>query len=145
DVGIGFTMADALSGIASTSTASPLMLTTEGLNVTGTVTVADVAGNSATFTSPPAKIDKSAPVVSFTRTAANANGWNNTAVQVHFNATDAISGVDGNAVIDRTVSTEGKNQLSSVTVADIAGNVTTLTVDNINIDMTPPTVQLGAP
>lgn len=61
NVSIPFTRSDAMSGLASTSTASPLVLRTEGANVTGQVVVTDNAGNSATFTSVPRSIDKTAP------------------------------------------------------------------------------------
>ena len=62
NVSIPFTPSDALSGVASTSpAASPLVLSAEGAAVTGSVTVTDVAGNSATFTSPAVNIDKTPP------------------------------------------------------------------------------------
>ncbi|MBI4635367.1 MAG: 6-bladed beta-propeller [Candidatus Rokubacteria bacterium] len=61
DVSISFTAADNLSGVASTSPASPLILTDEAAAVIGTVVVTDAAGNSATFTTPAVKIDKTAP------------------------------------------------------------------------------------
>ena len=48
--------------LASTSVASPLVLSTEGAAVTGQVVVTDNAGNSATFTSVARNIDKTAPV-----------------------------------------------------------------------------------
>jgi len=61
NVSIPFTRSDALSGLAATSTASPLVLNTEGAGLTGQVVVTDVAGNSATFTSVARNIDKTAP------------------------------------------------------------------------------------
>ena len=66
NVSIPFTRSDAVSGLASTSVASPLMLSTEGAEVTGQVVVTDLAGNSATFTSVPRNIDKTVPVVAIT-------------------------------------------------------------------------------
>lgn len=71
NVSVPFTRADATSGIANTSVASPLVISTEGAAVTGEVTVTDNAGNSQTFTTAPRNIDKSAPVISIT---APANG-----------------------------------------------------------------------
>jgi sugar lactone lactonase YvrE len=66
NVTVPFTVSDALSGIASTSTGSPLVMSTEGAGVTGQVTVTDNAGNSRTFTTDPRNIDKTKPVVSIT-------------------------------------------------------------------------------
>jgi len=53
NVSIAFAAADSLSGLAATTPPSPLVLTTEGKGVTQSITVTDLAGNSATFTSPP--------------------------------------------------------------------------------------------
>src|SRR2546426_2968291 len=63
NVSIAFAAADSFSGLAATTPSSPLVLTTEGRGVTQTVTVADLAGNTATFTSPAVNIDKSPPTV----------------------------------------------------------------------------------
>jgi hypothetical protein len=72
NISIPFTRSDALSGLASTSVNSPLVLSTEGAAVTGQVVVTDQAGNSATFTSVPRNIDKTAPVVEFASPAEGA-------------------------------------------------------------------------
>ena len=58
-------IAPSSSGIASASVPSPLTLATEGASVSGVVTVTDLAGNSATFTSPTVKIDKTAPTLTY--------------------------------------------------------------------------------
>lgn len=73
NVSIPFTRSDALSGLASTSTTSPIVLSTEGADVTRQVTVTDVAGNTATFTTVPRNIDKAAPVVSLVSPANGAS------------------------------------------------------------------------
>ena len=73
NVSVPFTRSDALSGLASTSTTSPLVISTEGAAVTGQVVVTDLAGNSATFTSVPRNIDKAAPVVVLTSPTDGAN------------------------------------------------------------------------
>src|SRR5205814_5892715 len=58
----------------------------------------DSAGNTGAFTGSTTmplvvKIDTVAPVLTATRlTAANANGWNNTNVNVEFTCTDSTSG-----------------------------------------------------
>jgi sugar lactone lactonase YvrE len=72
DVSIPFTSSDALSGLATTSVASPLLLSTEGAATTGEVVVTDNAGNVATFTSVERNIDKTRPVVEFTTPADGA-------------------------------------------------------------------------
>jgi len=67
NVSIAFAAADSLSGLAATTPPSPLVLTTEGKGVTQSITVTDLAGNSATFTSPAVNIDKTPPTVSCVR------------------------------------------------------------------------------
>src|SRR5207244_1219198 len=92
DVRVSFTTNDNLSGVASTSVASPLVLSVEGTSVSGTVVVTDAAGNSKTFTSPAVKIDKKAPdAVAAALPLPNVNGWNNTDVTVTFTGTDSLS------------------------------------------------------
>jgi len=63
NVSVGFAVTDTLSGVATASASSPLVLSTEGLAVAGTVTVTDKAGNTAVYTSPSVKIDKTPPTV----------------------------------------------------------------------------------
>jgi len=137
NISIAFTPADRPSGVASTSLSSPLSLTTEGAFVSGTVTVTDKAGNSATFTSPTVKIDKTPPALTAQSTPLpNANGWNNTSVTTSFPAADALSGL-------RTVSgpiittTEGAAQPVTGTATDLAGNLSSMTV-LLSIDKTAP-------
>ena len=88
------------------------------------------------------KLDKTGPEISVeTRTpAANANGWNNEAVTVTYGVSDALSGVDEAAggYEPDTVTTEGAGQSVSGTVTDKAGNSTSITVDDINLDLTDP-------
>lgn len=72
NISVPFTRSDALSGLASTSTASPLVISTEGAGVTGDVVVTDLAGNTNTFTSVPRNLDKTPPVVSIVSPANGA-------------------------------------------------------------------------
>ena len=67
------TPADALSGVATTNPACPLGISSEGAADTGTVTVTDVAGNTASFTSPVVKIGKTPPAVSVTSVSQGAS------------------------------------------------------------------------
>jgi hypothetical protein len=138
NVSIAFTASDALSGVSSTSTSSPLVLSAEGTNVTGTVTVTDVAGNSASFVSPAAKIDKTKPVASATQSPLpDSSGWNNTDVTVTFTGTDSLSGIQGCSA-PVVLTTNGSNQSASGTCTDLAGNVSNpATISGININKNP--------
>ncbi len=147
NVSVPFTPADTLSGVDFTSpAASPLVLSTEGAAVTGAVTVTDKAGNTATFTSPAVKIDKTPPTINGSRTPlANANGWNNTNVTVSFACSESLSGLAvGSPPADTLLSSEGANQSVNKTCYDVAGNSASATVSNINIDKTPPSATASA-
>ncbi len=85
-------------------------------------------------------VDNTPPVIAGAPvTAANANGWHNAPVTVHFNANDATSGVLS-CTGDRVLSGEGANQSVTGTAIDGAGNVNVTTVNGINIDLTPPVI-----
>jgi alpha-tubulin suppressor-like RCC1 family protein len=144
DVTVTWTVSDPESNISSSTGCGPAAITNETNGITLTCTAVNGAGLSAS-SSVTIKIDKTPPAVSFTRTPANGNGWNNSAVLVHFSATDALSGMPGSGQIDKTVATQGQNQSTSAAYSDNAGNSVTAMVDGINIDMTPPTVQFGLP
>ena len=127
---------------------SPLVLTVEGSDVTGMVTVTDLAGNIATFTSAAFKIDKTAPSLSWgTATPpANSAGWNNTDVSVPYTVDDALSGVDTSLPPSPLVPTvEGSDVTRTVTVTDLAGNTATFTSPAFKIDKTAPTLSWEAP
>src|SRR5262249_5863532 len=115
---------------------------TKGMTFTCYATNAAGLEGSASIT---IRIDKNAPEVTFTRTSANANGWNNGAVLVRFTASDTMSGIEGVAVIDQNTTTEGRNQSVFATFTDVAGNRVTATVDGINIDTTPPSLVFDTP
>ncbi len=137
DVSFPFTTADNLSGVASTSSPTPLVLTTEGAAVAGNVTVTDLAGNMAAFNSPAVKIDKTPPSILATRNPLpNANGWNNTDVTVSFAAVDALSGV-GIVSAPVTVTSEGAGQVVTGTAIDLADNSSFVSV-TLSIDKTAP-------
>lgn len=140
DVTVAFACLDGLSTIASCTADSTLTSEGAGQSVTGTAT--DKAGNESSATVGPVNIDKTDPTIDFTRTPANAAGWNNGPVTVSFSCTDGLSGVD--TLTDPvTVSTEGAGQSVTGTCTDKAGNSSSVTVEDIDIDLTAPTITGG--
>jgi hypothetical protein len=100
----------------------------------GNVEDKTAAGHSLTL-----KVDDVAPSISGApTTAANANGWYNDKVVVHFTCSDAESSI-ASCEADRTLTTEGANQFVTGTAADVAGNTATAKVGPINIDLSAPT------
>jgi len=138
-VTFSYTCTDGLSGVRSQITSNSI--SSEGINQTLTAICDDKAGNSTQITVS-ANIDKTAPVITGSRTpAANANSWNNTDVDVSFSCTDTLSGVaTGFPTGDTTLSAEGAGQFATGTCEDLAGNSASDTVGNVNIDKTPPVI-----
>ena len=102
------------SGVASATPGSPLTFAAEGADQTQQVTVTDVAGNTATFTSPVVNIDKTAPHLLSIDRSTPANEWTN-ADSLTFVATfdEAVFGLAaGNFSLD-TTSTAGIDSVSS--------------------------------
>lgn len=144
DVSIPFTASDALSGVAETQPATPLLLSVEGAAVTGSVTVNDRAGNSATFTSAAFKVDKTAPTVTSSQSpAANPAGWNNSDVLVTFAAADALSGGVTCTVTSLLLTGEGAGLTAETLCTDQAGNHQT-SASTVRIDRTPPALTMPA-
>jgi hypothetical protein len=89
-------------------------------------------------------IDETPPVITARRTAPNSNGWNRTRVIVQFDCSDSLSGIatftPGPAAV--FILTEGQNQSVTGSCVDFAGHSATLTVEDINIDRTPPTIAM---
>jgi hypothetical protein len=80
------------------------------------------------------KIDSHAPIIQgYTLTQPTAQGWFNTTVTVHFNATDNMSGV-AYVTPDQTLLFNGVNQQVIGYATDNAGNLAKCIVGGINID-----------
>jgi virginiamycin B lyase len=138
NVAVLFSCDDESSGVSSCS--EPVTLGDEGAGQTATGTATDNAGNVAIATTANINIDKTNPTITYTVTpAANSNGWNNNDVTVTFTCADALSGVKS-CTEPATISTEGSAQSAIGTATDKAGNSTTVTVADLNIDKTAPSV-----
>ncbi len=83
-------------------------------------------------------------ITGYAMTEPNANGWYNQDVVIHFETTDAESGIES-VTSDVTISTEGANQSVTGTATDKAGNTASFTVGNINIDKTSPEITIFSP
>jgi hypothetical protein len=137
-VTVTFSCADALSGVFSCT--PPSVVNTEGANQFRTGDVTDRAGNTATTSLGSINIDLTPPTIGGSRLPlANVNGWNNVPVNVSFNCSDTLSGVN-TCTAPSTVSAEGANQSRLGQVTDRAGNTASATVGAISIDFTPPTI-----
>lgn len=90
-------------------------------------------------------IDKTPPTLSGVPVpAANAYGWNNTKVLIWFSCSDFQSGI-AYMTPDTLLGKQGVGQTVTGVCIDNAGNRTPLTVSNVNIDKTPPSVTIVSP
>ncbi|MDT4946579.1 MAG: large repetitive protein, partial [Pseudonocardiales bacterium] len=150
DVTVTLSATDNLSGVAGTyykvdggvtQSGTTLTLTTEGTHQVSYWSV-DNAGNTETAATVTVLVDKSAPTITGKATTSpNAYGWYNAPVTVHFDCSDALSGL-ANCQPDGTVSAQGANSATG-TATDGAGNTATTTVGGINVDTVGPTVTIG--
>ena len=144
DVSISFVANDALSGVSSTSSTSPALVTGEGTGLTKQVSVTDRAGNTATFTTPAFKIDRSAPSITETIVGPPGDsGWYRGNVQVTWNVTDpgsTVTSTSGCAASNVTSDTVG---ITFTCTATSGGGSMSRSV-TVKRDATAPTLQFGA-
>ncbi|HET7398023.1 MAG TPA: PxKF domain-containing protein [Intrasporangium sp.] len=141
DVTVSFSCDDALSGIAHC--ASPVRLA-EGRTQSAKGTASDAAGNTADVTVGPINVDKTAPTLSGGATSSpNAAGWYTGDVTVKWTATDALSGLDGAAPADSTITGEGTGLTAASSVRDLAGNETSADSSPVKIDRTAPSTKVS--
>ena len=112
-------------------------------NTTETVTIKDLAGNTATVTVKIANIDKTAPTaqVSYSTTELT-----NQDVVVTIKANKQLQSISGWLISADKLSltkTYVSNTTENVTIKDLAGNTTAVTVKIANIDKTAPTAQIS--
>ena len=147
DAAVTLNAADNLSGVQSThyvldggfeQTGTVVSISTEGTHTLQYWSI-DKAGNAEAKKSIEVKLDKTAPSISLLQSPlANANGWNNTDVTVHFECTDTLSGIES-CTPDHVVSTEGAAQYVEGTAVDNAGNSAS-TLASLSIDKTKPSI-----
>ena len=86
------------------------------------------------------KIDKTPPTLTYTFTPAlKANGWSNVSMLIHFEASDATSGLRESSA-DITTTNEGTYSTLSGYATDEAGNTANVAIPTFYIDKTPPAV-----
>ena len=95
NVSFPFAASDSLSGVASTSTPSPVVITGSGAGITGQIIVIDQAGNSATFTTAAVNIDRTVAVITpnIAGTLGN-NGWYRSNVQLTWTVDEIPGSID---------------------------------------------------
>jgi len=140
-VTVVWTCSDARSGVVSPGV-SPVV-STPGAGQTGQGTCEDLAGNTATATEPGINIDLTAPSIDMVRDPeANPQGWSGSPVTVSWTCSDA----GGAGVLSTAGSTtvgEGANQSVTRTCTDHAGNAVDGLVDDIDVDLTPPSIAIS--
>jgi hypothetical protein len=143
-VTITWSCTDNVSGVASQPQAQTFSSNVRGGTATATCT--SVAGTTGTGTYSPINIDMSAPAIQFAAVSPspNAHGWNNTPVTVSWSCSDSVSG-PVSATVSQTVSAEGAGQSATGTCTNLAGFTASNTHSGVNIDLTPPQVQLISP
>jgi len=139
-VTVTFTCADDLSSIASCPVAQTVG---DGAGQSVSGTAFDVAGNNASVTFDAINVDQAAPTISAELTTADGavytpGTWAGQAVTATFVCDDGLSGVA--TCSSQQLLGEGANQTVYGSVTDHAGNTTSLTLDDIDIDLTAPTI-----
>jgi len=138
---VTFDCSDTLSGVARCP--EPMELSDEGSNITLPVAVVDNAGNTADIETGPFRIDLQGPqIAASVSPAPNTDGLRALPVTVSFSCTDAVSGVEQcpDAIV---IEQSGLDQSVSVEGRDIAGNVTELTVDDIDAGIPSLDLEIG--
>jgi hypothetical protein len=139
DVTVSWTVTDPESSITSTSGTTPVSVTTDTSGTTVSFSATSAGGTSTDSVT--IKRDATAPTISALRnTDANEYGWNDEQVTVSFKTSDVTSGVDISRLPSDVTLGEGKDQSVTGIVYDLAGNHASATIDNINIDLTAPTI-----
>ncbi len=118
----------------------PLTISNDGKHVIEFYSV-DKAGNAEAKQTLNINIDSQNPSLTWgtPSPAPNADGWNNTDVEIPFTISDVTSGVaSASQPSPLTLNSEGKEQGKTVTVHDKAGNSALFSSPRVNLDFTAP-------
>jgi hypothetical protein len=125
-------------GVPPVQCPQPVTVTAEGAARVISATATDAAGQPSSIATT-LNIDKTAPTISAEAApVANAAGWNTEDVTITYTCSDSLSGI---AVCPqpRVVSVEGKAQVISASVSDVAGNTASANT-TINLEKTAPLI-----
>src|ERR1044071_4786023 len=125
-------------GVPPVQCPQPATVTAEGAAQVISAAATDAAGQTSSIATT-LNIDKTAPAISAEAApAANAAGWNTEDVTITYTCSDSLSGI---AVCPqpRVVSVEGKAQVISASVSDVAGNTASANI-TINLEKTAPLI-----
>ncbi|MFH0962167.1 MAG: chitobiase/beta-hexosaminidase C-terminal domain-containing protein [archaeon] len=137
DVTVRFDCTDDLSGPVESF--FDIFMTTDGAGQSASGTCYDLAGNSAGTTVSNIDIDKTVPSISGTVSPSpNGDGWNKEDATVHFDCSDATSGISS-CTSDVLVTTEGETLVTG-TAIDNAGNSATADI-TVKLDKTDPVTE----
>jgi probable HAF family extracellular repeat protein len=139
---ISYTLSGATNQSATIqSDAGSIVIAAQGVT-TVTYLAIDKAGNAEQAHALTLRIDHTPPtIVGFRLPNPNVSDWNHSAVTISFQCSDTLSGLAaGSPPAPTIVSTQAAGQSVKGTCADLAGNSEYLTVADINIDLTMPTV-----
>lgn len=138
---IGYTLSGAQTEAARVGGESATVtISAEGVTTLAYAAV-DNAGNEEETRTLTLRLDRTPPDVTATRgPEPNAFGWNASDVTARFEASDVLSGIDGQNGVEVVVAGEGEGQSVTRSFVDRAGNAASATVSSINIDKTPPAI-----
>ena len=143
-----FNASDATSGLADPDQ-DPSFTKSSGANEEGdnvsipSGPVSDNAGNTASASAGPFKIDLTDPTIEASLDPEDpaVSGWYNAATgppTVSFQCSDSVSGLEANACPADHTFANGENQSHSGTVTDRAGRSATAGVNDVDVDLDPP-------
>lgn len=103
----------------------------------------DQKGNTSGTTTMSIKIDTTAPTISGAALSQpNQYGWYNSAIEVEFAASDALSGLADHSP-NQNLTSEGANQSLTGSAVDLAGNRADFTLGGLNLDTSAPQISIS--